>query len=249
MTRENLISSNFSPEALYADFEEFLAGHFAMVRHYGLDYTWVHMLVRLSRDDLEKARKVFSWSVKRVCMNMLADDTFRPSCSEISPAGLEWANKAEATFGGNPVKSLAVIEGIFLLERLSLWANIECERRFGGLSLSKFRKRTSSNEAALGKSAWIDQFYQQARGRAIDETERFVRRRDCAIALAITALAGNTPASDEEIDEALSQDWPTHQSTKRRVEAHSASAVSGSLVRQGFVVEWVLGAYQKEIAF
>ena len=240
----NSLDSNFAPETLYANFEQFLEGNQGMVRQYGMDYAWVHMLVRLARDDLEKARQVFNWSVRRVCVNMLADERFRPMVQTMSPQGLMWARRAEETFGRNPLRSIGMVEGIYLLERLGVWAEMELQSKFhDGQTLAEFRKRPESNAEISGKIAWLDLFYQQARARAIEDSERFTKRRDCAIALSITALAGGRSPVDEEIDEALTQIFPTHQSLARHAQR------PGSLVDQDFVVRWTLGRHQKEIAF
>jgi hypothetical protein len=240
----------FAPEVVYANFEEFLERHHGMVRLSGYDYAWTYMLVRLARDDMEKARRVFSWAVKRVCLNMLADPKkrFGPLAQEISTHGLHWAQRAEDTLGTNPAKSLSLVEGVFLLERLAVWAELNLHNRFGSdMSLVEFRQRPESNDEAAGKIAWIDEFYQQARSRAIKDTEEFVRRRDCAIGLSITSLAGKTLPSDSEIDLVLSQSFPTHQSLARQ--QREMTFVRGSLVNSKFVVEWVLGPEQADAAF
>lgn len=251
MSTGSLLTSNFAPEALYAGFEQFLENHQAMVRYRGLDYTWVYMLVRLARDDAEKGRRVFNWAVKRVCVDMLANGErkFGPALQEISPKGLFWANRAEQLFGVDPARSLSLVEGIYLLEKLSVWAEVALQSaKFRG-TLVEFRKRPESNEEASGKIAWLDQFYQSARGRAAESAEEFVRRRDAAIALYITHLAGGSKPTDAEIDEAMTHRLPTHQSLAKRATEHSSPLVHGSMVSQDVIIDWTLGEYQKGISF
>ncbi len=248
---EPLLESNFAPEVYYQNFEKFLEGHFGMMRRYGMSYTPVYMLIRLARNDLEKARSVLDWAVKRVCCNMLNDpERFRPVATEISTDGLKWATHAVDTFGRNPLRSIGLIEGVYLLERMRIWAEEKFQDQFGGKrSLLEFRKRPLSNEEADGKMGWIDLFYQQARSRALEDSEHFVRRRDCAIMLAITALADGVNVSDAEIDDAMSYDFPTHQSLAKLIQDSARGNEPGSLVNQNFVVEWVLGPHQREVTF
>lgn len=249
MSDNSLLRSNFSPDTYYQNFEQFLEGHHAMVQRYGMSYVWVYSLIRLARNDIHKGRRVFDWAVKRVCLNMLADDErFRPVCNEISPHGLKWATHAVETFGRNPLRSLSLIEGIYLLERMYIWAEIEFSHRMSGQTFMEFRKREPSNEEVSGKIAWIDLFYQKARAKAIDDSERFVKRRDCAIALAITALADGHPPSDQEIDDAMNRDFPTHQSLAKLIK-DPRDYPEGSLVNKNEVVEWVLGPFNRDIGF
>lgn len=244
------INSTYAPEALYDRFEDFVGKHVAMVRGHGMDYVLIYMLVRLIRDDIEKGRRVFSWAVKRVCLNMLADsDRFRPVVKEISPQGRKWAQRAEDRLGVDPLLSLSMIETIFLIERLGLWAELALKEKFPGYSLVEFRARGESNEEVVGKIEWLDYFYQTARQRAFEDAMQFVRRRDTAIALAITALASGKSPVDEEIDSAMHPRFPTHQSQKRVASMHDTPLVGGKLAAHNKVVEWVLGPYQRELEF
>lgn len=249
MSAGQLLTSNFAPEAFYANFEEFLEGHFAMVRQRQMAYVWSYMLIRLARTDLEKARRVFDWAVQRVCVSMLADKRFALQAQEISPQGLKWAAKASATFGINPRKSLGLVEGIFLLERLGVWSESYLKSKFPKRTILEFRQRPESNEEIYGKIGWLNQFYQSARAKAVEDAEQFVMRRDTAIALAITALAGGHEPSDAEIDDAMNVMFPSHQSLAKYATKHSSPPIGGSFVNGDFVVEWVLGRQQEEMTF
>lgn len=249
MFPDNLLTSNFSPDCLYENFEAFLENHHAMVRFRGRDYVLVYMLVRLAHDNLDKAQRVFDWAVKGVCIKMLSDKRFGRPAEALSEKGQYWAQYAVSILGQDPGKSISIVEGIFLLEKLALWADTEVRQEFHGQTLASFRERPESNDETVGRIGWLDQFYQQARGRAAEATKEFVLRRDTAIALGITALAGGWMPHDQEIDDALDQRLPTSKSLDKLTDLSTAPHVRGSMVHPERVIQWVLGSYQPELPF
>jgi hypothetical protein len=47
----------------------------------------------------------------------------------------------------------------------------------------------------------------------------------------------------------MNHDMPTHKSLAQLADSQRSPIIRGSLVRQDEVVSWVLGPYQKELAF
>lgn len=180
---------------------------------------------------------------------MLSDKHFGRPAEALSAKGQYWAEYAVSILGDNPEKSISIVEGIFLLEKLAVWADTEVRQKFHGQSLAEFRKRPESNDETVGRIGWLDQIYQQARGRAAEATEEFVLRRDTAIALGITALAGGWAPHDQEIDDALEQRLPTRKSLNKLADLYTAPLVRGSMVHPEKVIQWVLGPYEEEIPF
>ena len=251
MAESTLLASGHAPEALYENFQDFVARHQAMTTGYNTDYVSPYLLVRLARGNLEQARRVFDWAVKRVCVDMLASKQFPQLAEGISPQGLKWAEQAERVFGRDPLRSISLVEGVFVLERLAVWAEINFKnelRGHGYSSLTEFRKRPESgdNQETAAKTDWLDLIYQTARARAIDETVRYVKRRSVAIGICMTAMAGGFSATDQEIDEAMHRDFPTHQSLAKR---QTLLLGCGRLTSATRIVAWVLGPHNAEIAF
>jgi hypothetical protein len=254
MPGEALLTSNHAPEELYNNFEDFLARHKNMRRINQQGHcAMLFMLVRLVLDNNKKGRRVFDWAVKRICIDMLRNiDPVSNlkrfpgiEVKEISPAGLEWLERAEERLSGKPVEALQIVEGVFLLEKLAAWAEERFANEFRGegYTFLEFRKRPQNNEDTSAKIDWLDALYADAQQAARQEGMDFVCRRDCAIALAITALAGGQVPVDQEIDEAMGDMFPSYKS----LEKHAPTA---ALVSKKIAVEWLLGkAPEREVAF
>lgn len=244
-------SHGFAATTLYNDFDDF-------IRHYeGMNY-WrrfdslpIQCLVRLARDDVQKARRVYDWAVRVPMLRQLGgwyrerDDTV----ITLSPEGLEQVESAASRFGQNPAFALTVIEGIFVIERAAGWAEKELQRLRPGLSLDEFRARRESDAEIRGRAPWVEELYKNVYEKVSYDLRDYIEARNAAIMYAITGLASGTAPHESEIYRAMRGKLHSRKSAKdQRVTIHEPRK-DISISDHNHTIEWVVGRNQREIPF
>jgi len=247
----NTESPGFTATTLYDNFDDFIKHYEKMNYWRRFDSLPIQCLVRLARDDFQKARRVYDWAVRVPMLRQLGgwyrehDDTV----VTLSEEGLEQIETAASRFGQNPALALTMIEGIFVLERTAGWAEKELQRLQGDLTLDKFRARPENDDERMGRTPWLDEFYESVYQKISYDLRDYIQARNAAIMYAITGLASNTAPHESEIYRALKGKLHSRRSAKdQRLTIHEPRK-DITISDHNYTIEWVIGRNQKEIPF
>lgn len=235
---------------LYNNFENFIAHYERMNTRYRFDSIAVQMLVRLARNDFEKAKRVYQWAVRVPFMRHMGawyDEYSDGRVVSLSPEGLEQVEIAASRFGQNPQVAITLIEGIFVLEKTASWAPKALQDIGIESNLDEFRCRSDNDDEVLGKLKAVDDLYDRAISHVNWGLPDYIEARNIGIMLSITALADGCDPTEEELCSIMSGRTMSRREAKTLRDRRDDIRQSVSDPR--FAVEWVLGKHQKEIPF
>lgn len=253
MTKTRELQPGFAATTLYDHFEDFIAHYERMNYWRRFDSLPIQCLVRLSRDDHAKARRVYDWAVRVPMLRQLGgwyrehDDTI----ITLSEQGLKQVELAASRFGQNPAFALTMIEGIFVLERTAGHAERELARHGSGMTLDELRARPSSREEETAGGHWLHKLYDDVYEKVSYDLRNYIEARNVAIMYSITGLASDAPPTEDEIRRALSGRLHSRKSAKDRREGVTIHEPRNDLTisDHNHTIEWVLGRNQKDIPF
>ena len=253
MTEESKLQPGFAATTLYDNFDDFIKHYEQMNYWRRFDSLPIQCLVRLARDDFQKARRVYNWAVRVPMLRQLGgwyrehDDTI----ITLSEKGLEQVEIAASRFGQNPAFALTMIEGIFVLEKTAAWAEQELEKLQSKMSLDELRARPENEEEEMGRLPWLHQLYDDVYEKVSYNLREYIEARNVAIMYAITGLASDAPPTEDEIRLALRGRLHSRKSAKDRrsnVTVHEPQK-DLSISDPNYTIEWVLGRNQRAILF
>jgi len=248
MTKETQ-SQPFAAQTLYDNFNIFIA-------HYEKTNTWrrfdtlpIQMLVRLARNDIEKAKRVYDWAVRVPCLCHLGgwyrehDDT-KVSLSE---NGRKQVEIAASRFGQNPMFALTMVEGILILERTAIYAERQLAKHGVDTSADKLRARPTTPEEEREQPVWLRELYETVTNQVMYDLRDYIGARDTAIMLSITALADGCAPTEAEIGRMMRGRPHSRQSAKNQ--RHPITRKELPISDPPYTVKWVQGRNQKNVPF
>lgn len=249
MTKGTELQPGFTATTLYDNFDAFIEHYERMNTWRRFDSLPILALVKLARDDFQKAKRVYDWAVRVPCLRHLGgwyrehDDTQ----VTLSENGMKQVEIAASRFGQNPMVALTIVEGVLILEKTASWAEKRLKSLNAPLSLDELRARPLDPEEEAGQVPWLHQLYDEVTGQTMFNLRNYIEARDTAIVMSIVGLASGSAPTEDDIYRAMRGRPHSRKSAKdqRRPITRKEFPISDPR----FTVEWVLGRDQKEIPF
>lgn len=236
-------------ETLYRDFDTFVAQFEGRHGSRRVDNLIVWGLIRLARNDIERAKRVFEWAVVQPYLQHIAG--YKYPIAAISSLGMEQLRTARSRFGQNPQLALVLVECICVLE--SIAGNIERDLKHlqPDMDFAEFRRRPPTDDDLPDRQEWLGELYDKAGTSAAYAVSEYTQVRDCAIMLGITGLADGAPPTTDEVHRMLRGLPPSRLSAKqqRSKAAFLRLDIERSLVGTDPLIEWILGKHWDEMLF
>lgn len=219
-----VVVQKYDPLTIYQNLERFRDN----LRHMGSEKSpSVMALQMLTRTKPELAKKFFEIAVMEPFYRLLKNRF--PGPSRLSAEGAKWIEEVASRFVQEPVYALAMLEAIFVIERIEPWAEDTIRLLSKGKSTLKEARRYPGTYAYL-----IENGIEHARG----DLSVYVRERNYRLMLALVAEIDGTSIEAHihriltELPKFTGKDGEFSDETTESLIGHSAADK---------LVAWILG--------